>query len=102
MLAATGFAIYALANEASAVRAILPCAPRILIGLGLLLALASAFLSVLLGREFFSSVWFKFKIPGGTVIELGSPVIFDIGVYVVVLGVTLTILLALAEQEDEL
>ena len=37
--------------------------------------------------------------PGGAPLELGTPLLFDVGVYLAVLGVTLTIVLSLAEEE---
>ena len=36
--------------------------------------------------------------PGVGVLDIGTPLVFDLGVYVAVLGVVLTIVLSLAEE----
>jgi multicomponent Na+:H+ antiporter subunit B len=43
--------------------------------------------------------WLVLKTAAGEGLHVGTPVIFDIGVYLVVIGATLTIILSLAEGE---
>jgi multicomponent Na+:H+ antiporter subunit B len=57
----------------------------------------SGLVPVLLGRPFLTGIWADVW-PGAGVLELGTPLVFDAGVYVAVLGVVLTIVLALAEE----
>lgn len=65
------------------------------IALGLLVALGSAFWALLRGEPFFTAYW-----PTGLAQGLGTPVIFDLGVYWVVLGVFTQIFWALMKPDD--
>jgi multicomponent Na+:H+ antiporter subunit B len=97
LFAAIAFVLYALAYDASTARQALMADPRTLVGLGLLLAAASGLLPLLLGSPFLTGVWHDLHTPMGD-IHLGTPVFFDIGVFFVVVGVTLTIILGLIEE----
>jgi multisubunit Na+/H+ antiporter MnhB subunit len=68
-----------------------------LIGTGLLLAVGSGLLPLLFDDPFLTAIWWEVPLGAG-VLEIGTPLIFDTGVYVTVLGVALTIMLALAEE----
>ncbi|MBM3129200.1 MAG: Na+/H+ antiporter subunit B [Chloroflexi bacterium] len=98
LIAAAAYALYAIAYDTRAARQILPIEPRLLIGFGLLLALCSGMLGVANDRPFMTGQWYAFALPGWGKIELGAPLFFDAGVYLVVLGVSLTIIFALAEE----
>jgi multicomponent Na+:H+ antiporter subunit B len=97
LVAAAAYILHALAFDVSATRAALRVAPRTLIGLGLLLAVGSGLLPILLGRPFLTALWWDVPLGAG-VLELGTPLIFDTGVYVAVLGVALTTMLTVAEE----
>ena len=97
LVAAAAYILHALAFDVSATRAALRVAPRTLIGLGLLLAVGSGLLPMLLGQPFLTAIWWDVPLGAG-VLELGTPLIFDTGVYVAVLGVALTTMLTLAEE----
>ncbi len=96
LVAATAFSLDALAHGVKRTRALLVVNPRLFIGLGLLAALASGCLAFLSELPFLTGLWGDLKIP--IVGEVGTPVLFDTGVYFVVLGVALTIILNLAED----
>ena len=97
LVAAAAFILYGLAAEEVSVRQALHFDTRSFIATGLLIAGASALFPILVGLPFLSGVWGTFRL-SGTTIELGTPVIFDVGVYIAVLGVALTIVLAMAEE----
>ena len=97
LFAAIAFVLYALAYTPADAREALAVDPRTLVGTGLLLAAGSGALPLVLGREFLAGLWHDVPTPLGT-LHLGTPVFFDIGVFLVVLGVTLTIILALVED----
>ncbi len=99
LVAAAGFALYAFAYGPAATRLVLRIEPRMLIGLGLLTALASGLLGLAGGKPFLTGEWGYLTLPGLGKIEIGTPVLFDLGVYLAVWGVTLTIIFALAEEE---
>lgn len=99
LIAAAAYALYAIAYDTRAARQILPTEPRVLIGLGLLLALGSGVIGMVNGTPFMTAQWVKVKWSGLGTMELGTPLFFDVGVYLVVCGVTTTIIFALAEEE---
>ena len=97
LVAAAAFILHALAYDVSATLVALRVAPRMLIGVGLLLAAGSGLLPLLFGDPFLTAIWWEVPLGAG-VLDIGTPLIFDTGVYVTVLGVVLTIMLALAEE----
>jgi multicomponent Na+:H+ antiporter subunit B len=100
LVGAAAFALYALAFDVRTARLALWIDPRTFIGAGLLLALGSGVAALAVGQPLLAhgSFWLKLFIPGFGTFELGTPLVFDLGVYLVVLGVTLTIILPLAEE----
>jgi multicomponent Na+:H+ antiporter subunit B len=92
------FVLYAMAYDVGTARRALRIEPLALIGLGLLLAAGSGFLPLFSGEPFLTGKWISLDWLDAEPIKLGSPVIFDIGVYLVVIGASLTIILTLAEE----
>ena len=74
--------------------------PRDLIGWGLCIAIGSGALAMLSGQPFLSALWVELAVPIFGMLKIGTPLLFDIGVYLVVVGTVLNILLSLAEAED--
>ena len=97
LVAAAAFVLYALADTENSVRQAIHFDTRSYIAAGLLVAGASALYPVLLGLPLLTGVWGTFEV-FNTSVELGTPLIFDIGVYIAVIGVALTIVLAMAEE----
>lgn len=97
LLAAAAVSLHLFAVDAAAARRILPAAPRDLIGWGLTLSVLSALPSIFFGKPFFTSIWFELPLPVLGTLKLGTPLFFDVGVYMVVVGSVLTIVLNLAE-----
>jgi multicomponent Na+:H+ antiporter subunit B len=72
--------------------------PRSLIGAGLLTMLLSGFVAPLLaGEAYLASLWWTFDIAGYP-LSVGSPLLFDVGVYLGVTGTVLLITFALEEE----
>ncbi|MDD2476232.1 MAG: Na+/H+ antiporter subunit B [Dysgonamonadaceae bacterium] len=63
--------------------------PRKLIASGLLAALVSVLISLFKGLTLFTGLWSNIQLP--LIGKLGTPMLFDIGVYLVVVGVVLNI-----------
>jgi multicomponent Na+:H+ antiporter subunit B len=99
LVAAAAFSLYRMATDAPAARPVLRGHPRNLIGTGLLVALGSGLIPTLGGAPFLTGTWVALPLPGGAPLEVGTPLLFDVGVYLAVLGVTLTIVLSLAEEQ---
>lgn len=101
LVAAGGISLYLFSMDIHAARKVLHLDPRDLIGGGLLVSLLSGLPSILQGNAFFTSIWWPVTLPLLGEIKLSTPLVFDIGVYLVVLGAVLTIVLNLAEAEDK-
>jgi multicomponent Na+:H+ antiporter subunit B len=99
LVAAVPFAIFSIAFGAAEARRVLHVEPHVLIAIGLLTALLSGVLSLLAGAPFLTSSWGSLRLPGFPSVDLGTPVLFDLGVYLLVVGVTLSIIFALEEAE---
>lgn len=69
---------------------------RKLIASGLLVSLTSVVISLTMGLTLFTGVWSSFQLP--LIGNLGTPMLFDIGVYLVVVGVVLNITFVLTEN----
>jgi multicomponent Na+:H+ antiporter subunit B len=98
LIAAAAFALHAIAYDVEKTRTLLAIDTRSLIVLGLLLAMSSGMISLFMGEPFFTGQWVKISFWSIGELDLGTPLFFDIGVYLTVIGVTLTIILSLAEE----
>lgn len=96
LVAAAAFTLYAIASGLQQARRALRIAPRSLMSIGLLLALLSGLPGALRGQPYFSGSWCRIDLPIAS--SLGTPALFDVGVYLVVIGVGLTIVFTLAER----
>lgn len=97
LVAAVGFVLYMFAFGLDETRALLPIHPGYMMPIGLSLALLSGFAPVILtGQPFMTSIWLDHPIP--VIGTIGSPLFFDLGVYLVVFGVSLTILFTISEE----
>jgi multicomponent Na+:H+ antiporter subunit B len=96
LVAASAMAFYAIAFGEEATRRLLGTHPRNFIVAGVAVAFLSGLVGLLTQGVFLVGVWDSTPIP--VIGKIGTPFIFDIGVYLAVLGVTLTILLALMDE----
>ena len=100
LVGASAFALYALAFNVPTAREFLRVDSRTLVGVGLLVALVAAVAPLpwnlpLLTHRY---SWTELHVMGFGEFPLGTPLLFDLGVYVAVLGAALTIIFALAEE----
>ena len=100
LVAAAGFALHAIAYQAEDTLKLLRVRPSQLIAAGLLAAAGSGLVSILCGKPFMTGLWIKVRVWGLGKVEVGTPLLFDFGVYLVVIGVTLGILLSLVEEAE--
>ena len=92
LIAAAAFSLYAIAFGTQRARQALLVTPLTLLGGGLLIALISGLPAVFRGQPFLTALW------GAGPLTLGTPVVFDIGVFLVVTGVVLMMMFSLAEE----
>jgi multicomponent Na+:H+ antiporter subunit B len=97
LFASTGFALRVFASGADAARAELRVSPPTLIGIGLLIALLSGLVALIQGGTFLEALWLpELPLIGA---KLGTPLLFDVGIYFLVIGAVLAPMLALSEIE---
>lgn len=96
LVAAAAFALYAIAYGVATARQALPLAPGRLIGLGLLLAVSSGMFALAAGQPFLTGLWHPQPVP--VLGKVGTPLLFDLGVYLAVVGVVLLIIFSLMED----
>jgi len=97
LTAALAFAVVSLAHGVETARARLRLHPLSLAGGGLLLALASGLPGLLLYGDFLRHVWLEANVLGLHV-KQGTTLVFDLGVYVAVLGTVLAFLFGLRRE----
>lgn len=99
LLAATGFALYAISHDVASSRRLLRVSEQSLLGVGLLCAAGAGIIGIAMGDPFMTGHWTELKLPLWGKLKVGTPLLFDIGVYLVVVGMTLMVIYALAEEE---
>ena len=83
------FILHGMIFGAKETQKLMPFDPLRLIFIGLLLVVGSGLISIILGSPFLTAFWGEYYLPFfGTP---GTPVLFDIGVYLLVMGVVLKI-----------
>ncbi len=100
LIAASAFAIYGIACGVAAVRRAITFHPMSVSAFGLLIAALSGMPSLFVKQPFMTSQWWYVHALG-VEIPLSTPMIFDIGVYFVVVGSITSIALALEERESD-
>ena len=96
LVGAAGFVLYAVSHGVAAARHALRLEPDLVVGAGLVVAVLSGLPGGLTGKPFLSGRWFEVTF-GDAEVKLGTPLLFDVGVYLVVVGVVLMMVFALEE-----
>ncbi len=99
LIAASAFAIYGIACGVQAVRRAIRFHPMAISGFGLLLAALAGVWSLPFDVPFLTGLWSDTDLFGLGLV-LSTPLFFDIGVYLVVVGAITSIALALEERES--
>ncbi len=101
LITGCAFVLRFLAGSDLRIRRSVIARPDRLIGAGLLLAVATALTPVLFGDSLLESNIWKLQVPLIGEVKVVSSAIFDLGVYFLVIGVVLAILLALGTDPSE-
>jgi multicomponent Na+:H+ antiporter subunit B len=101
LVAAIAFILLVVAYDPDTARRSLRVNPRHLLAVGLLVAAASGLVGLALGEAFLAGIFFDLPVLAGGRIALSTVFFFDVGVYFTVIGVTLTIVFALAEATED-
>lgn len=92
------FIFQALAWDVADSRKTLKIRPAHMIGTGLFTAFISAFSGIVSGRPILSGIWIDIPLLKSYSVKLGTPLLFDIGVYLTVSGVVLFLIFTIMEE----
>ncbi len=95
LVASGAFSLYLFTVGIRALNRLFWVSPKDIRSAGLLLGLVATVPSLLTGQAFFTALWFEFYFVG-TLIKLSTVLIFDIGVYLTVIGTLMTMFTAIA------
>lgn len=95
LLAASGYIFYMMAFDVKTTLKKMWIKPFQLMALGLLLAVSSGFFGFFSAEPFMTGQWME--VLG---VKLGSPTLFDVGVYFTVIGVILTVMVAILDKQN--
>lgn len=100
LVAAAAFCLQVIAFNVQEARRMLGTDPRTLIALGLFLAVVAGLVPFFTGGPFLTGIWLDLNVFGLLTLHLGSPLLFDVGVFNVVVGVVLLLVFSFAEEEE--
>ncbi|MFS2155581.1 Na(+)/H(+) antiporter subunit B [Rhizobium sp. Rhizsp42] len=100
LIAASALAIFGIIKGTGAVRRAIVFHPLSIAGAGLLMSSVAGLISILFAVPFMTGLWI-YPVIAGVEVPLSSVMLFDIGVYLVVVGAVTSIALSLEEREVE-
>ncbi|PAE31096.1 Na(+)/H(+) antiporter subunit B [Paenibacillus sp. 7884-2] len=99
LMTASAILVLYLAFDMKTIKKAMPFNFTTMIGVGLLFAVFTGVASMLFGFPFLKHFFDYFQFPIFGEVELTTALPFDLGVYLVVVGAALTIILAIAEDD---
>lgn len=100
LVAGSGMVLYAFSRGNGPAREVLGAAPRLLLAVGLSCALGSGLLALGLGDAFLTSLWTpEVHLLGGH-LKGGTTLLFDIGVFLVVVGTVLLMVFSIGDDRQ--
>lgn len=99
LLAALAVVYYGFAFNIRHIRENLKITPLIYIALGLVCVVLSLVPSLIAQLDLMQGVWFQLDLPAIGIIKLGTPLLFDAGVFFTVIGVTILFFFSLTKVE---
>lgn len=99
LVTASAIVLLIIVFDLKTVQTILPINYIYLVAIGLLLALGTAAFSMFFDKPFFTHFFDYFTLPILGKTSLHTAALFDLGVYLVVVGVTMTIIQTIGEDE---
>ncbi|MFO8001679.1 MAG: MnhB domain-containing protein [Marinilabilia sp.] len=97
IIASAGFLMYALVFGSDILLEKLKMNPRYIMGFGLLIALMASLLPAFWGLPPMTGMWQEIDVFGGVLIHVGTPLLFDTGVFLLVIGVALGIITSIMD-----
>lgn len=98
VMTALGILLQSIATDLRYVRQIFRVEPRLLVAVGLSTSFTTGLVPLALGYPFLTSTFGHFQVPVLGEVEIATAMFFDFGVYFVVVGGTLLMMMTLAED----
>lgn len=98
LMAASGFIFYAMAFGTRQAQKKLRVSPLWLIAMGLSMGTLSTLPALLAGNPFFTGEWISINLAFAGTLKLGTPLLFDLGVYLTVWGILLMIIFNILDE----
>ncbi len=99
LITASAIVLLIIAFDLKTVKTILPINYIYMVAIGLIISLGTAAFSMFTGKPFFTHFFDYFNLPILGKTSLHTAALFDLGVYLVVVGVTMTIIQTIGEDE---
>lgn len=98
LIVTAALSLHLVAYGREAVWSLLRDRPAVVIGAGLVLVLISGFSGLAAGEPFMTGQWIEIGLgPLGT-LKLGTPLLFDLGVAIVVAGMGIKVVMSVSEE----
>jgi len=98
LIAAAGLALHSMAFSPKATRRLLRVDLHRLAAVGLIISAASGLPALAMGEPFMEAKWATLSVPWLGEVKVGTPLAFDLGVYFLVVAITMTMVLTMAEE----
>lgn len=98
LMLGAAYILYAMAFGVQKTQDSIRISPVILTGLGLLLALVSGFPALMEGHIFMTGEWTTLFAGSSFELKLGTPLLFDLGVYFTVAGMLSLVMFSIMEE----
>ncbi len=98
LMLGSAFILYAMAYGVKKTQKSIFFDPVNLTGLGLLIALASGLPAILMGEIFMTGQWITLFSNTFFELKLGTPLLFDVGVYFTVAGMLMLVMFSILEE----
>jgi multicomponent Na+:H+ antiporter subunit B len=100
LLVSSAFILDMLAYGAPAIRKSMKYNPLNLTVIGVVIALVVSLVPVFLGKVFMQAIWLPtFEIPVLGAVHVGTPLLFDLGVFIAVIGFVISVIFDLEKAE---
>ena len=98
LVASGAFSLYLFAFGIKALNRLFWISSKDILAIGLILGLIATLPALVLDQSFFTALWFEFYL-AGTLVKLSNVLVFDIGVYLAVIGTLMTMFTAIADAK---
>jgi len=99
LIASIALVVYGYANRIDRIKEFLRFHPGVLIPVGASFSAVAAILPLFFNQPLMTGLWLNGTFP--IIGSIGTALVFDVGVYFVVLGSTLTIIFSIAEDNNK-